>query len=109
MRLFMRRMKLCMPMVLMCCLLTACMSQIPGLREWADPCIGQPVGILEEIDARPESYAGRVGWRRTTYDLPDGNWVYVHPANKDCEVHFEVDEAGIVVGYRPVGEGCRYW
>jgi hypothetical protein len=89
-------------------LLVGCNSQIPGLREWADPCIGQSVGILEEIDASPESYAGRIGWRRVTYALPDGNWVYVHPANKDCEVHFEVDKAGIIVGYQTVGKGCRY-
>lgn len=98
-----------MPLLLMCCLLTACLSQILGLRDWADGTIGRPISVLEGIDTRPESYAGSIGWRRTTYDLLNGNWIYVHPACKDCEVHFEVDKAGIVVGYRPTGEGCRYW
>lgn len=89
-------------------ILAGCNSQIPGLREWADQGIGQPITNLEAIDARPESYAGRIGWRTTTYLLPNGNWVYVHPDRKDCEVHYEVDKAGIAVGYQLVGEGCRY-
>lgn len=93
---------------LVCFLLVACGSQIPGLREWADQCIGRPVAEQERLDAEPQSYGSRVGWKTKTYDLPNGNWVYVSPDRKDCEVHFEVDKAGIMIGYQLVGKGCRY-
>jgi hypothetical protein len=89
-------------------LLAACGSQIPGLREWADQCIGRPVAEQEGLDAEPQSYASRIGWKTKTYALPNGNWVYVSPDRKDCEVHFEVDKAGIMTGYQLVGKGCRY-
>ncbi len=89
-------------------LLAGCNSQIPKLRDWADQCIGLPVTDLQEIEARPESYASRIGWQTKRYDLPNGNWVHVAPDRKDCAVHFEVDKAGIVVGYQLVGEGCRH-
>ena len=89
-------------------LLAGCNSQIPTLREWADQGIGQPIEVMQEAEARPESYASRIGWRTKRYDLPNGNWVHVAPDRKDCEVHFEVDKGGIVVGYQLVGKGCRY-
>lgn len=96
------------PLVLLCSLLAGCISQIPTLREWADQCIGLPVAELQAMEAEPESYASRVGWKTQRYDLPNGNWVHVAPDRKDCEVHFEVDKAGIVVAYQLVGEGCRH-
>lgn len=104
----MRKLKFLLLPALLCSLIAGCNSQIPTLREWADQGIGQPISVLEGIDARPESYASRIGWQRTIYDLPNGNRVYVHPDRKDCEVHYEVDKAGIAVGYQLVGEGCRY-
>jgi hypothetical protein len=104
----MRKLQLCRLPVLLFALLLGCNSQIPGLRDWADEGIGQPITNLEAIDMRPESYAGRIGWRKTTYDLPNANRVYVHPDRKDCEVRYEADKAGIAVGYQLVGKGCRY-
>lgn len=89
-------------------LMAGCNSQIPTLREWADQGIGRPVAEQERLDTEPQSYGSRVGWKSKTYDLPNGNWVYVSPDRKDCEVHFEVDKAGIIVGYQLVGKGCRY-
>ena len=93
---------------LLCVFMAGCNSQIPTLREWADQGIGQPITNLEAIDAQPESYASRIGWQTKRYELPNGNWVYVHPDRKDCEVHYEVDKAGIAVAYQLVGKGCRY-
>lgn len=93
---------------LVCFLLAGCGSQIPGLREWADQCIGRPVAEQERLDAEPQSYGSRIGWKTKIYDLPNGNRVYVSPDRKDCEVHFEVDKAGIMIGYQLVGKGCRY-
>jgi len=94
--------------VLLGSLLAGCNSQIPGLREWADQGIGRPVAEQQRLDAEPESYASRAGWKTKTYALPNGNWVYVSPDRKDCEVHFEVDKAGIMIGYQLVGKGCRH-
>lgn len=102
------RLKAFVPPVLLLAALSACNSQIPTLREWADQCIGRPVAEQERLDTEPQSYASRIGWTRKTYDLPNGNWVYVSPDRKDCEVHFEVDKAGIMTGYQLVGKGCRY-
>jgi hypothetical protein len=104
----MRKLKLCRLPVLLFALVLGCNSQIPTLREWADQGIGQPIEVMQEAEARPESYASRIGWRTKRYDLPNGNWVHVAPDRKDCEVHFEVDKGGIVVGYQLVGKGCRY-
>jgi hypothetical protein len=95
-------------LVLLYSLLAGCNSQIPTLREWADQCIGRPIAELQAMETEPESYASRIGWRTKRYDLPNGNWVHVAPDRKDCEVHFEVDKGGIVVGYQLVGKGCRY-
>lgn len=94
--------------ILLCIFMAGCNSQIPTLREWADQGIGQPITNLEAIDAQPESYASRIGWQTKRYELPNGNRVYVHPDRKDCEVHYEVDKAGIAVAYQLVGKGCRY-
>lgn len=89
-------------------LMAGCNSQIPTLRAWADQCIGRPVAEQKRLDAEPESYASRIGWKTTTYDLPNGHWVYVSPDRDKCEVHFEVGKGGIIVGYQLVGNGCRY-
>ncbi len=104
----MRKLKPFMLLVVLFTLLAGCNSQIPTLREWADQCVGRPVAEQEGLDAEPESYASRIGWKTTTYDLPNGHWVYVSPDRDKCEVHFEVNKAGIVVGYQLAGEGCRY-
>lgn len=104
----MRKSGFFIPLVLLCSLLAGCISQIPGLREWADQRIGQTVAEQQRLDAEPESYASRIGWKTRTYDLPNGNWVYVSPDRDNCEVHFEVDKAGIMIAYQLVGEGCRY-
>jgi hypothetical protein len=88
--------------------LLSCSTSIPGLREWADPIIGHPIAIIRENDQRPGSYASRIGWQEKTYELDNCNWVYVHPDRPACEIHFEVGTDGNVVGYRPVGEGCRH-
>lgn len=85
----------------------ACVSQIPDLQTWAEQNVGRPVAELEAMDARPQSYASRINWRKTTIALDNGNWIYVHPDRPGCQIHFEVNPQGIILGYTPVGEGCR--
>ena len=88
--------------------LTACSSQIPSLKDWADAVVGKNVSVLRELAKPKESYSSRVGWQETTYTLPNGNWVYVQPDRPHCEIHFEVNGQNLIVGYTPVGAGCRY-
>ena len=87
--------------------LIACSTSIPSLKEWADPTIGHPIAIIRDNDQHPGSYASRIGWKEKTYQRNNGRWVYVHPDRPGCEIHFEVGSDGNVVGYRPVGDGCR--
>jgi len=63
--------------------------------------------VLRDLAAPPESYSSRIGWRETTYPLDNGYWVYVQPDRPDCQIHFKVNPQDIVVGYTPVGAGCR--
>jgi hypothetical protein len=81
---------------------------ITGLTEWADQNVGRPIAELRALNSQPGSRASRIGWIEQTYTLDNGNWVYIHPDSNRCELHFEVNPKGIIVGYRPVGEGCRY-
>ncbi len=88
--------------------LTACVSQIPRLKDWADANVGLPIAELQAMEAQPQSYSSWRGRPPRQYPLPGGNWVHVHPDRDNCDVHFEVNPDGIVVGYTLQGTGCRY-
>ncbi|MBL8201375.1 MAG: hypothetical protein JNK40_10420 [Chromatiales bacterium] len=89
--------------------LGACsMSQVPTLKEYGDSALGLNISVVRDIVRRPTSYASTVGWQERTYTLPNGHWVYVEPDRQNCEIHYEVDGNDIIVGYTPVGRGCRY-
>lgn len=82
-------------------------SQIASFEEYTNGWIGQPVKDLREVILRPTSYASRIGWKETTYDLNNGNWVYVQPDRKGCLIHWEINPRGIIVGYKTEGERCQ--
>jgi hypothetical protein len=88
--------------------LVACGSQIPTLKDWADPLVGKNVADLRTLSAAPGSYSSRTGWQQRSYHLGNGNWVYVQPDRPECEIHFEINSEDLIVGYTPVGTGCRY-
>jgi len=77
---------------------------MPTVEEYAkNYWIGQSVEELKEADSRPsfsDSYASSIGWKKTTYKLDSGNWVYVELVRKDCYVHWEVNPQGIIIGSR---------
>lgn len=55
-----------------------------------------------------DSYAKSIGWEKgTTYKLENGNWVYVELDSKECFIHWEVNPAGIIIGYKLDGKGCQ--
>jgi len=88
--------------------LCACASQIPTLKDWADPLVGQNVAVLRKLAVAPESYSARIGWQEKTYTLANGHWVYVQPDRPNCDIHFEVNGEDVIQGYTPVGRGCTY-
>ncbi len=72
-------------------------------REW----ITRPLAELKQEMKRPDSYASKIGWQETTYPLANRNFVYVQPVSEECSVHWEVNEGGIIIGYRAKGKGCN--
>ena len=92
-------------------LLCGCVSQILSLKEYTRGWIGHPIDELKEATSRPnvwDEYKAEIGWKETTYPLPNGNWVYVELDRKDCFIHWEVNPQGIIVGSRTEGKGCRW-
>ncbi|MEZ5564273.1 MAG: hypothetical protein R3F24_01595 [Gammaproteobacteria bacterium] len=83
-------------------------SQIPHLDEYANELVGQNISVLRELVAAPQSYGSRAGWQEKTYTLANGHWVYVEPDRKNCEIHYEVNGENIIIGYTPVGSGCKH-
>lgn len=81
-------------------------SQIPKFEDYSSQVIGTPVNDLRERSNRPQSYASRIGWQENTYNLSDGNWVYVSPVRPDCIVHWMVNKEGIIYDYKTEGERC---
>ena len=83
-------------------------SQIPTLKNYGDAAIGHNISVIRDLVRRPTSRASLAGWQEKTYPLPNGHWVYVEPDRPNCEIHYEVNGEDIIVGYTPVGSGCKY-
>ena len=83
-------------------------SQIPTLKEYADSLVGRDISVVRDLVQRQGSFASTVGWQEKTYTLPNGHWVYVEPDRANCEIHYEVNGEDIIVGYTPMGTGCRH-
>ena len=89
--------------------IAACsVSQIPTLKEYGDSAVGQNIAVIRDLVRNPNGRASQTGWQEKTYPLPNGHWVYVEPDRKNCEIHWEVNGEDVIVGYTPVGSGCRY-
>jgi len=86
--------------------LNGCVSQIVSLDKYTKGWIGSPVEELKAVIKRPESYPSRIEWKETTYQLSNGNWVYVEPVRPDCYLHWEINKQGIIVNYKTEGNRC---
>ena len=97
-------------------MLTGCPT-VSSPENWARNAIGSPIEpILRAADrthARdPENKPSREELIRNRRVLENGNLVYTIPINfKRCNVHWEVNPAGIIVGYRyePLVKGGCEW
>jgi len=72
-------------------------------REW----IARPLSELKQEMKSPDSYASKIGWKETTYPLPNRNFVFIQPVGADCSVHWEVNEGDIIIAYQAKGKGCK--
>jgi hypothetical protein len=85
--------------------LAGCISQIVPFDEYVKGWVGGNIEEMRTTMSRPNSYASRIGWKETTYKLPNGNWVFVEPEPR-CLIHWEVNQQGIIVGFKTVGGSC---
>ena len=87
-------------------LLYGCTSQM-SLENLSRDWIARPLSELKQEMKSPDSYASKIGWKETTYPLPNGNFVYIQPVRTDCSVHWEVNQGGTIIGYQAKGNGCK--
>jgi len=81
----------------------SCLSQIVSIEDYTKNWIGKPIERKKKSTLRPESYASRIGWKEKTYQLDNGNWVYVEPDSKNCFIHWEVNPQEIIFAYKLEG------
>ena len=86
--------------------LFACVSPI-YVNEYAKNWIARPLSELKQAMKSPDSYASKIGWKETTYQLANGNSVYIEPLSEDCSIHWETSPRGTIIRYRAVGSGCE--
>jgi hypothetical protein len=84
----------------------SCSGQMQPDSEFAGYSVGRPIDDYKALVRKPGSYASRTGWQEKTYELPNGNWVYVAPLGRDCLIYWEVNKAGTIVGYKLEGTRC---
>lgn len=98
-------------------LLASCRTSISLPNDYASRAIGSPIeNLLVAIDrdhARdPKKEPSREDLMKMRYVTSNGNVIYVDPANfRRCNIHWEVNPAGIIVGYRfeeVVKGGCDW-
>jgi len=87
-------------------LLCGCATQ-RSLEDLSRNWIDRPLSELKQEMKSPDSYASKIGWKETTYPLANGNFVYVEPVSADCSVHWEINQTGIIIGYRAKGNDCK--
>jgi hypothetical protein len=94
----------CLPLFMI--LLYGCAAQM-SLEDLTRDWIARPLSERKQEIEKPDSYASKIGWKETVYPLANRNFVYVEPISADCSVHWEINETGIIVGYRAKGTGCK--
>jgi hypothetical protein len=87
-------------------LLYGCASQM-SLEDLSRHWIARPLSELKQEMKSPDSYASKIGWKETTYPLPNRNFVFIQPVGADCSVHWEVNEGDIIIAYQAKGKGCK--
>ena len=77
-----------------------------GINDFANLAVGRPYEQYRRLQQSPGSYASRIGWQEKSYELPNGNRMYVDPMKPQCTVYWEVNKVGTIVGYKAEGIQC---
>lgn len=97
-------MKIVLSLILAALIFSSCISQIASIEDYRKSWIGHPIEEWRNAGLRPESYASRIGWKEKTYQLDNGNWVYVEPDSPGCFIHWEVNPKGVIIGSKLEGK-----
>lgn len=93
--------------VVLVVLLSGCPS-VHSAKDYYDSVRGRPIDSQIDLFESPGSYQTRNGIQPRTYSLDNGHTVYVGADSRECYVHLEADERGIIVGYRLEGRRCAW-
>ena len=78
------------------------------MNDYARTWIGASIDQLQALGSRRDgNYVDKIKWQEKTYALPNGNTAYIVPERADCSIHWEVNKARTIVGYKT--EGARCW
>jgi hypothetical protein len=91
----------------MCLLTVVCSCGSVSFDAYGKGWIGRPIADLRTVQARSQTYGASIGWKETTYVLPNGNVVFVDPVRPRCFVHWETNKGGIIVAYKGEGTNCH--
>ena len=98
-------------------LVSGCRTSIRSPNEYAADYVGSPMErlltVVDRNHARdPKKVPSRDDLLKTRYLASNGNTIYIDPANfKRCNIHWEVNHTGIIVGYRfeeVLKSGCNW-
>ncbi|MEN6439842.1 MAG: hypothetical protein ABFD97_14800 [Syntrophobacter sp.] len=87
-------------------LMTGC-AGFQSLEDFTRAEMGRPISEIAAMDRQPTSYASSISWKEITYQLENGDFVFIHPYGPRNFIHWEVNPQGIIVGYaiETVGRG----
>ena len=92
--------------ILITILIAGC-ADFQSLHNFTRDAVGQPISGIAAMDRQPGAWASRIGWQETTYQLKNGDRVYVEAYGPHIFIHWELNPQGIIVGYavETVGRG----
>lgn len=82
--------------------LLGCSISMMPIKDYADIAVGDSIYKLMSI---PRVYGDPKTWRK--YVNSNGNCVFAEPVWRNCEIHWEVDNHGTIIGYKLVGSECK--
>jgi hypothetical protein len=83
-----------------------CVSQIVPFDEAAKSWVGRPVADYEAMGRRSGTYQSRAGLQPRWVALGNGKREFISPVRRGCDIAFEVNDAGTILSYRPIGDRC---
>lgn len=96
--------RFCLAVILLS--IIGCTSKEAKVNAHMTSWISRPLSELKIAMKSPDSYASKVDWDETTYQLANGYYIFVEPFSKDCFIHWKINPRDIIIGYFVKGVGC---